>query len=87
MTICLPPSVDSGRVGDRLRDQGYLLSYNSEYLRERNWIQICLMGECRQEDLEAMLKRLESLTGTLLPGGQRHRAAPTRAGSSYAAGP
>jgi predicted DNA-binding protein (MmcQ/YjbR family) len=27
------------------------LSYNSGYLRRKNWIQICLMGECPREKI------------------------------------
>lgn len=43
-TVALPPRVDSIAVGERLEEEGYLLSYRSEYLRARNWTQVCLMG-------------------------------------------
>jgi aspartate aminotransferase-like enzyme/N-acyl-L-homoserine lactone synthetase len=56
-TIVLPPEVRSGRVGSALEERGYELSYSSSYLRERNWIQICLMGEHGREEL-ASLPRL-----------------------------
>jgi predicted DNA-binding protein (MmcQ/YjbR family) len=32
-----------------------MLSYNSDYLRRRNWIQICLMGEYSNDKIEALL--------------------------------
>jgi aspartate aminotransferase-like enzyme len=60
-TIVLPPEVQSCRVGTALEDRGYELSYSSSYLRERNWIQICLMGEHGQEELAA-LPRLLSMS-------------------------
>lgn len=59
LTIALPPSEPSRRLGMRLEREGYLLSYRSSYLLHRNWIQICLMGEVRKVDLEALLEVLE----------------------------
>ncbi len=61
-TIVLPPEARSCRVGSALEERGYELSYSSAYLRERNWIQICLMGEHEREEL-ASLPRL--LSGAL----------------------
>jgi aspartate aminotransferase-like enzyme len=51
VTIVLPPEVSSRSVGWLLQQEGYLLSYKSEYLLKRNWIQICLMGEWSRENL------------------------------------
>ncbi|MBM3327906.1 MAG: aminotransferase class V-fold PLP-dependent enzyme [Calditrichaeota bacterium] len=45
ITIVFPPGIDSVKVGDRMMEKGYLLSYRSYYLVARNWLQICLMGE------------------------------------------
>lgn len=56
-TIALPREVDSHRVGCALEERGYELSYSSSYLRERSWIQVCLMGEHGREEL-ALLPRL-----------------------------
>lgn len=56
-TIVLPPEVESCRVGSALEERGYELSWSSSYLRERNWLQICLMGEHGREEL-APLPRL-----------------------------
>jgi aspartate aminotransferase-like enzyme len=49
ITIVPPEGVSAIRMGDRLEGAGYLLSYRSEYLMKRNFIQICLMGECTKE--------------------------------------
>ena len=49
ISIALPPELNSAKVGDAMHEAGYLLSYNSGYLRKKNWIQICLMGECSRE--------------------------------------
>lgn len=63
VTIALPPGVNSTQFGELIRESGYLLSYNSEYLRSKNWIQICLMGECTREKVTSLLnaiKRVQS---------------------------
>jgi aspartate aminotransferase-like enzyme len=54
VTIALPPGQNSTHLGQELQKAGYLLSYNSDYIRQRNWIQICLMGEYCPEKLEAL---------------------------------
>ncbi len=50
-----PDSVSSRTLGDRLRDAGFLLSFESGYLLERNWIQLCIMGDTRRGDLVEFL--------------------------------
>jgi len=54
VTLALPSDINSGQLGNQLRSAGYLLSCNSGYLLQRNWIQICLMGEWSREHLEAL---------------------------------
>ena len=54
-TIALPPEIDSMQLGDALLVAGYELSYKSRYLVERNWIQICLMGEHQEEAVAELL--------------------------------
>lgn len=54
VSIALPPEIRSKTVGWQLKKAGYLLSYNSGYLIQRNWIQICLMGEWSRETLETL---------------------------------
>jgi len=58
ITLALPESISSQKTGDQLQAAGFLLSYQSEYLRERNWIQICLMGDCSRQSLVALLTEL-----------------------------
>jgi aspartate aminotransferase-like enzyme len=58
ITIALPPELDSCKVGNLIEESGYLLSYHSEYLRARNWIQICFMGGCAREKVVALLNAL-----------------------------
>jgi aspartate aminotransferase-like enzyme len=55
ITIELPEGAPTSEVGRRLEDAGYFLSYNSAYLLERNWIQVCLMGEVRKETIAPLL--------------------------------
>ncbi|MFH1623870.1 MAG: aminotransferase V, partial [Pseudomonadota bacterium] len=58
-TVVLPRTLSSEIIGRRLEEMGYLLSYNSEYLLKRNWLQICLMGECSQDMIIPLLNALE----------------------------
>ena len=58
ITIALPPQLNSARIGGLMQEAGYLLSCNSEYLRRRNWIQVCLMGECTREKVVALANAL-----------------------------
>ncbi len=61
VTIVLPRELSSVTVALQLQSEGYLLSFNSEYLRERNWIQICLMGEYSREKIVRMLRSFRSM--------------------------
>jgi aspartate aminotransferase-like enzyme len=61
ITIELPSRVQSVWVGDRLADQGYLVSYKSSYLVKRNWIQFCLFGELSIELVSPILDVLVDL--------------------------
>lgn len=61
ISVLLPDSVGSGWLGNYLRDQGYLLSYQSKYLLDRNIIQITLMGEIRQESLIPLIEMMPGL--------------------------
>jgi aspartate aminotransferase-like enzyme len=55
VTIALPLDQNSSDFGQKLQKAGYLLSFNSDYLRRRNWIQICLMGEYSKDKIESLL--------------------------------
>ena len=60
-TIALPTRSATGRgleaqeMGRNLEAHGFYTSYASGYLRRRNWLQICLMGETDHEQLERLL--------------------------------
>src|SRR5258708_6036058 len=58
VTIALPQDLNSSKIGELMQESGYLLSCNSEYLRSRNWVQICLMGESSREKLVSALDAL-----------------------------
>jgi len=58
VTIALPPEMNSTKIGEAMQEAGYLLSCNSEYLRRKNWIQACLMGECTREKVVALANAL-----------------------------
>ncbi|MSU59581.1 MAG: aminotransferase class V-fold PLP-dependent enzyme [Pedosphaera sp.] len=62
-TLALPPDMGSVKLGDAMQEAGYLLSYNSEYLRQRNCIQICLMGECTREKVISLVNALSRACG------------------------
>ncbi|HUL51116.1 MAG TPA: aminotransferase class V-fold PLP-dependent enzyme [Candidatus Nitrosotalea sp.] len=61
VTLILPDFVRSQAVGDQLRAAGLLVSYQSEYLQSRNWIQICMMGDCSRQGLVALLTELRKV--------------------------
>ncbi len=62
-TIVLPPEAPSTRIGHELDQRGYELSYLSSYLIQRNWIQVCLMGEHTSEDLAPLPNLISDLAG------------------------
>lgn len=57
-TIVLPHHVSSHSVGRQLRSSGWLVSFQSDYLAARNWIQVCLMGEYAHDDVERFPREL-----------------------------
>ncbi len=63
ITLALPAGISSERLGQRLARVGCRIAYQSAYLRERNWVQVCLMGAWRPaavEVLPALLRRYAS---------------------------
>ncbi len=61
ITLALPSDLDSGEISRKLEKAGYLLSAHSEYLRRRNWIQVCLLGEFSRDALDALVARLQRM--------------------------
>lgn len=58
VTFIPPRGADACKLGDALASAGFALSYRSDYLRERNWIQIALMGECPDEKVDRLLRAI-----------------------------
>jgi aspartate aminotransferase-like enzyme/GNAT superfamily N-acetyltransferase len=61
ITIELPRGVSSRSIGDECKERGMLLSYESDYLLERNWIQLALMGYHREEGMTEALEFLKEV--------------------------
>ncbi|MTD32011.1 aminotransferase class V-fold PLP-dependent enzyme [Planomicrobium sp. YIM 101495] len=61
LTIPLEEGVSSKDTGDRLRERGIIVSYESDYLLERNWIQFALMGAITLADFERALGVLQKV--------------------------
>jgi aspartate aminotransferase-like enzyme len=63
ITVAWPAGQDGMELAQRLEVAGFLVSYNSDYLRQRNWVQICLMGEYSREKLDGLLACLARFSG------------------------
>lgn len=59
LTIALPHTQRAYELGDFLKRKGVLVSYQSSYLQERNWIQFCLMGDQSIGHLERLVALLQ----------------------------
>lgn len=59
LTFALPPTVSAERLGEALLERRLQLAWQSYYLRERNWIQACLMVPHPEEELEALIRGLQ----------------------------
>ncbi|HEX9457721.1 MAG TPA: aminotransferase class V-fold PLP-dependent enzyme [Thermoanaerobaculia bacterium] len=61
VTIALPPNVHSAEAAQTIERAGFLVGHASSYLRERNWIQVCLMGEWQRDVLPELLRTLKAV--------------------------
>jgi aspartate aminotransferase-like enzyme/GNAT superfamily N-acetyltransferase len=52
ITLAMPRGVESTRLALALQRDGIGLAHESDYLRRRNWLQVCMMGECDSGALE-----------------------------------
>ena len=77
-TVALPGEHNSTRVGNQLHEAGFLVSSNSEYLRKRNWIQICLMGEFQQEKIVSLVNHLSRICNRRAPGQSSLKEQPAK---------
>jgi aspartate aminotransferase-like enzyme len=78
VTVALPAGVDSECVARALSEAGIQIAWASGYLRQRNWVQMCLMGEF---DEAAALRGARRLAWEV------ERAAAAGAATSWAARP
>lgn len=81
ITLALPSELNSVTVGKLMQEAGFLLSYNSEYLRQKNWLQICLMGEIAREKTDALVNALQRVcpeSNRAMPGCSRVESPPLR---------
>jgi len=61
LTIELPRSISSVMIGELLYFQGYQLHFESEYLQQRNWMQISCIDNYSTADLEKMTSLLKKI--------------------------
>lgn len=78
ITIQFPPGTSSLKFGEAMQEAGYLLSFNSEYLRRKNWLQICLMGECTHEKVVALANALNRVSARQTAEPPRPQPLPVR---------
>jgi len=64
VTIALPSSIGSTAVGTALEDQGFSIAAHSDYLRQRNWIQIGVMAEPSRRQLRRVVDALDGVCTT-----------------------
>jgi aspartate aminotransferase-like enzyme len=62
-TIALPVHQDAGALGEALAANGIFVNYESAYLRDRNWLQVCLMGNVPDADIERLVQELSRRDG------------------------
>lgn len=63
LTLAIEPCIAAGDVAHALRDCGIEVASQSTYLRQRNWLQIALMGEVD----EAAMNRLPAALAIICP--------------------
>ena len=65
ITILVPQCINSEDFGKRLQDEGFLVHWRSQYLAQRNWIQIAFMGKHSKEQLTPLFEFLSDLKSPL----------------------
>lgn len=63
VTVPLAAPESAAALGDWLEQQGLLVAYQSEYLAQRNWLQIGMMGHCTIDHLERLAAALARRPG------------------------
>lgn len=62
ITLPMPQGCNAGGIARALMREGIVLAHESGYLQQRNWLQICLMGECDP----AVVERIPALLAAQL---------------------
>lgn len=63
ITIPISNQYKSKDIGDFLKNNGHLISYESSYLLEKNWIQFSFMGHISIEKLKSLIELLKKFKG------------------------
>ncbi len=76
VTLALPPHRSARSFGWQLEKLGFLVSYRSDYLLRRNWLQIALLGEFDPGQLAELLREMGAMAHVgpsgQTDGGARH---------------
>jgi aspartate aminotransferase-like enzyme len=79
MTIALPDGMRSDDIAAKMECAGFLVGHASAYLRDRNWIQLCLMGGVPWQTLRQACRTLRMIIDSAAPRTDVfHAAPPTR---------
>ena len=75
LTLALPVTHPAFRLARRMERCGYLLAHRSNYLADRIWVQICLMGRWDPHALEVLPEVMATqLQARSAPGEEEHPA-------------
>lgn len=61
VTLALPARLVAADVALAMRDSGFLVAHASGYLIQRNWIQLCTMGEVGRDELAVCVRELRRI--------------------------
>jgi len=61
VTIALPSDIGTAEVGEAMLARGYIIAFESHYLRARNWIQVAWMGNIDRGDALSAVAALGSI--------------------------
>lgn len=67
-TFKIPKNISSYHIGKNMESQNILVSHNSQYLIEKNWIQICLFTEHDQKKLLSLVLAIKRHLSQNNPG-------------------
>jgi aspartate aminotransferase-like enzyme len=71
VTVAIPDDVNAADVALALSTQGIQVAHQSGYLQQRNWLQICLMGELQEAALHSLPSALATQV-SIMHGSRLH---------------